>query len=129
MAGQSYVRKAIEAWFTVLLETLWPKERILETYLNVVQFGPRDLWRRGRRAAFFHVSAAQLTASDAALLAAVLPNPDRMHVDRPSRYVLERREWILGQMRMLAEDEYLSLVAHGARRPPEPPEPPHHSRH
>ena len=126
--GRSYVRKAIEAWFTVLLETLWPKQRILEAYLNVVQFGRGIFGVEAAAHAFFHVSAAQLTASDAALLAAVLPSPDRMHADRPSRYVLERQEWILGQMRTLAEANYLSLVARGVR-PPSPPEPPHRNRH
>jgi monofunctional biosynthetic peptidoglycan transglycosylase len=126
--GRSYVRKAIEAWFTVLLETLWPKQHILEAYLNVVQFGRGIFGVEAAAHAFFHVSAAQLTASDAALLAAVLPSPDRMHADRPSPYVLERQEWILGQMRTLAEANYLSLVARAAR-PPSPPEPPHRSRH
>jgi monofunctional biosynthetic peptidoglycan transglycosylase len=126
--GRSYFRKAVEAWFTVLLETLWPKQRILETYLNVVQFGPGIFGVEAAAHAFFHVSAAQLTASDAALLAAVLPNPERLHADRPSRYLLERRDWILGQMRTLAEANYLSL---GARevRPAQRPEPPRYSRH
>ncbi len=126
--GRSYFRKAVEAWFTLLLETLWPKQRILETYLNVVQFGPGIFGVQAAAHAFFHVSAAQLTASDAALLAAVLPNPERLHADRPSRYLLERRDWILGQMRTLAEANYLSLVAREVRPPP-PPEPPRHSRH
>jgi monofunctional biosynthetic peptidoglycan transglycosylase len=107
---------------------LWPKQRILETYLNVVQFGPGIFGVEAAAHAFFHVSAAQLTASDAALLAAVLPNPERLHADRPSHYLLERRDWILGQMRTLAEANYLNL---GARevRPAQRPEPPRHSRH
>jgi monofunctional glycosyltransferase len=127
--GKSYLRKGLEAWFTVLLETLWPKERILETYLNVVQFGPGVYGVEAASRLYFHTSAANLTPADAALLAAVLPNPDRLHVDRPSRYVLERREWILGQMRMLGGDEFLSALAHGSHRPPEPPPRPHHSSH
>jgi monofunctional biosynthetic peptidoglycan transglycosylase len=126
--GRSYLRKAVEAWFTVLLETLWPKQRILETYLNVVQFGPGIFGVEAAAHAFFHVSAAQLTASDAALLAAVLPNPERLHADRPSRYLLERRDWILGQMRTLAEANYLNLGAPEVR-PAQRPEPPRHSRH
>ena len=126
--GRSYLRKAVEAWFTVLLETLWPKQRILEAYLNVVQFGPGVFGVEAAAHAFFHVSAAELTASEAAQLAAVLPNPERLHADRPSRYVLERRDWILGQMRTLAEANYLNLVAR-AVRPPQPAEPPRHSRH
>lgn len=127
--GRSYLRKAVEAWFTVLLEALWPKQRILEIYLNVVQFAPGVFGVEAAAHTFFHVSAAQLTASDAAMLAAVLPNPERLHAERPSRYVLERRDWILGQMRTLAEANYLNLVAHGGPPPPERPEPPRHSRH
>jgi monofunctional glycosyltransferase len=126
--GKSYVRKALEAWFTVLLESLWPKERILETYLNIVEFGPGIYGVEAAAREFFHVSAARLTPSEAALMAAVLPNPERLHADRPSRYVAERRDWIVGQMRTLAGEGYLSLLARGSRQPQPPPEPPRHSR-
>jgi monofunctional biosynthetic peptidoglycan transglycosylase len=108
--GRSFVRKALEAWLTVLIETLWPKERILEVYLNIVEFG-RGLY--GVEAAarhFFHKPAALLSSSEAALLAAVLPNPVRMHADRPSAYVLSRRDWILGQMRSLGGASYLQAL-------------------
>jgi monofunctional glycosyltransferase len=127
--GRSYLRKALEAWFTVLLEALLPKERILETYLNIVQFGPGIFGVEAAAREYFHTSAAGLTASEAALLAAVLPNPLRLHADRPSRYVSERRDWILGQMRTLAEENYLNLLARGSRRLEQRPEPPRHSRH
>jgi monofunctional glycosyltransferase len=126
--GRSYVRKGLEAWFTVLLEALLPKERILETYLNIVQFGPGIFGVEAAAREYFHSSAARLTASEAALLAAVLPNPERLHVDRPSRYVSERRDWILEQMRTLAEGNYLSVVARGSP-PQQRLEPPRHSRH
>jgi len=128
-SGRSYVRKALEAWFTVLLETLLPKERILEIYLNIVEFGPGIFGVEAAAHEFFHSSAARLTSSEAALLAAVLPNPQRLHVDRPSRYVSERRDFILGQMRVLAGEDYLNLVARGSRRPQQLPEPPRHSPH
>jgi monofunctional biosynthetic peptidoglycan transglycosylase len=111
-----------------LLETLWPKQRILETYLNIVQLGPGIYGVEAAAQEFFHSSAARLTPSEAAVLAAVLPNPERLHADRPSRYVLERRDWILGQMRTLEGEDYLSLVAHGAPQPPPRPEPPRHNR-
>src|ERR1700683_223759 len=127
--GKSYLRKALEAWFTVLLEALWPKERILETYLNIVELGPGIYGVQAAAEEFFHSSAARLTPSEAALLAAVLPNPERLHADRPSRYVAERRDWILGQMRTLEGEDYLSLVAHGSSPPPQRPEPPRHNRH
>jgi monofunctional biosynthetic peptidoglycan transglycosylase len=127
--GKSYLRKGLEAWFTVLLETLWPKERILENYLNIIQFGPGIYGVEAASRTFFHTSAANLTQGEAALLAAVLPNPDRLHVDRPSRYVLERRDWILGQMRTLGGNEYLNSLARGSHRPPEQPPRPRHSSH
>jgi monofunctional glycosyltransferase len=127
--GRSYVRKALEACFTVLLETLLPKQRILEIYLNIVEFGPGIFGVEAAASEYFHTSAARLTASEAALLAAVLPNPERLHVDRPSRYVSERRDWILGQMRSLAGEGYLSLIAPEARRPQQRLEPPRHSPH
>lgn len=127
--GRSYLRKALEAWFTVLLETLLPKERILEIYLNVVEFGPGIYGVESAAREYFHTSAAGLTAAEAALLAAVLPNPLRLHVDRPSPYVSERRAWILDQMRALAEDNYLNLLARGSRPPQQRPLQPRHSPH
>jgi monofunctional glycosyltransferase len=99
--GQSWLRKALEAYFTVLIETLWPKQRILEVYLNVAEFG-RGVFGVGAAAeVYFGKRAARLNAYDAALLAAVLPSPKRMRVNAPSTYVRSRQEWILGQMRGL----------------------------
>jgi monofunctional biosynthetic peptidoglycan transglycosylase len=108
--GASYVRKGIEAWFTILIETLWPKERILEVYLNVAQFGPGVYGVEAASLRFYRKHAARLTRSEAATLAAVLPNPIRMHADRPSAYVASRRDWILGQMRGLGGRQYLESV-------------------
>ena len=99
--GQSWFRKGLEAWFTVLIEGLWPKRRIIEVYLNSAEFG-RGTW--GVEAAsrrYFRKPAAQLSRSEAALLAAVLPNPKRFRVDAPSNYVRQRQSWILGQMGQL----------------------------
>src|SRR5262245_17963246 len=109
--GASYVRKGLEAWFTVLIETLWPKERILEVYLNVAQFGRGVYGVEAAARRFFHKPASQLTREEAATLAAVLPNPIRMHADRPSAYVYERRDRIMGQMRGLGGREYLEQIA------------------
>lgn len=108
--GRSFVRKGLEAYFTVLIEALWPKERILEMYLNLAQFGPGVFGVEAATERFYHEPAARLDSAQAALLAAVLPNPLRLHVDRPSRYVLERREWILGQMRDLGGAGYLRAL-------------------
>jgi monofunctional biosynthetic peptidoglycan transglycosylase len=108
--GHSFVRKALEAYFTVLIEALWPKERILEMYLNVAQFGYGTYGVQAAAQRFWHTSARRLSSSEAALLAAVLPNPLRLRVDRPSRYVLARRDWILDQMRGLGGAGYLQAL-------------------
>ena len=105
--GHSYLRKGLEAWFTALLELCWPKTRILEVYLNSAQFGPDIFGVEAAAQLYFHKHAAALTRTEAAQLAAVLPNPVRLHADRPSAYVSSRREWILGQMRDLGDIAYL----------------------
>ena len=93
---QSWLRKGLEAYFTVLIETLWPKQRILEVYLNIAEFG-RGVFGVGAAAeVYFHKRAARLNVYDAALLAAVLPSPKRMRVNAPSSYVRSRQQWILG---------------------------------
>jgi monofunctional biosynthetic peptidoglycan transglycosylase len=108
-SGRSYLRKGLEAYFTVLLEKLWPKHRILEVYLNIARFGP-DVYGVGEAAQrYFGKPAAVLDAHEAALLAAVLPNPERMHAGRPSDYVQLRADEVEGQMRLLGAD-YLSRM-------------------
>jgi monofunctional glycosyltransferase len=98
---QSWLRKGLEAYFTVLIEALWPKQRILEVYLNIAEFG-RGVFGVGAAAdVYFHKPAARLSPYDGALLAAVLPSPKRMRVNAPSSYVRLRQQWILGQMRGL----------------------------
>jgi monofunctional glycosyltransferase len=111
-----FLRKGLEAYFTVLIEAMWPKERILEMYLNIAQFGSGVYGVEAAAHHFFHKPAARLTSGEAALLAAVLPNPIRLHVDRPSAYVQSRREWILGQMRGLGGASYLKSIE--AENPP-----------
>jgi monofunctional biosynthetic peptidoglycan transglycosylase len=113
--GRSFVRKGVEAWMTVLIELTWPKERILEVYLNIVELGKGIYGMEAAARRFYHKPAARLTSSEAAVLAAVLPNPIRMHADRPSAYVLERRDWILGQMRALGGPSYLQAVEKESR--------------
>jgi len=105
--GRSMVRKVVEAYFTVLIETLWPKERILEVYLNVAQFGRGIYGVEAAARRFYHEPAARLSSGQAALLAAVLPNPVRWHVTRPSRFVLWKQQWILAQIRHLGGAAYL----------------------
>jgi monofunctional biosynthetic peptidoglycan transglycosylase len=100
-SGRSFVRKGLEAYFTVLIETLWPKRRILEVYLNIAEMGDGVFGVEAASRRYFNKPASKLTASDAALLAAVLPNPIRLRAGRPSAYVEERRGWILQQMGQL----------------------------
>lgn len=109
-SGRSFVRKGFEAYFTLLIEATWPKQRILEVYLNIAEFG-RGIFGVGAASeAFFNKSPSKLRPSEAALLAAVLPNPIRLRVDRPSAYVYTRREWILGQMEQLGGAAYLKSM-------------------
>ena len=108
--GQSFVRKGIEAWLTLWIELLWPKQRILEVYLNIAEFG-RGTWGIGAASQrYFDKPAARLTRREAALLAAVLPNPKRFRVEAPSRYVLRRQRWILRQMTAIGGHRYLAAV-------------------
>lgn len=106
-SGRSYLRKGLEAWFTVLIELMWPKERILEVYLNVAEFGRAVYGVEAAARQYFRKPAARLTRREAATLAAVLPNPKVMRADRPSGYVARRRDRILGQMRALGGPAYL----------------------
>lgn len=103
---RTWLRKGAEAALTAVHETLWPKRRILEVYLNIAQFGPTTFGVEAAAREFFGKPAAHLTAHEASLLAAVLPNPHRLHADRPSAYVAGRAAWIRRQMRQLG-DAYL----------------------
>jgi monofunctional biosynthetic peptidoglycan transglycosylase len=104
--ARSFVRKGLEAGFTALLELFWPKARILEVYLNIAQFGDGIYGVEAASRAFFNKPAMKLSSAEAALLAASLPNPLKLRVDRPSGYVLKRRDWILRQMGQLGEKLY-----------------------
>jgi monofunctional biosynthetic peptidoglycan transglycosylase len=108
--GHSWVRKGLEVWFTIWVEALWPKRRILEIYLNSAEFG-RGVWgveSASRR--YFGKPAARLTGPEAALLAAVLPSPKRLHVANPSAYVRRRQDWILIQMNRLGGTRLLESL-------------------
>lgn len=114
-SGRSYFRKGIEAYFTALMELEWPKQRILEMYLNVAQFDDNVFGVGAAAHHLFNETPAQLTPDQAALLAAALPAPDRFDVTDPSAYLLRRHAWILDQMRMLGND-YLDDIETDARR-------------
>lgn len=101
---QSYLRKGLEIPLTLMLETLWSKERILEVYLNIAQFGKGIFGVEAASQYYFKKPAAKLTQSEAALLAAILPNPILYKADKPSPYVLKRQRWIMQQMNQLGRD-------------------------
>jgi monofunctional glycosyltransferase len=97
--GRSWFRKGLEAYFTFLIELVWSKERILEVYLNVIEFGDGVYGAEAAAQNFFQKPANKLSANQAALLAAVLPNPIRYKVHKPTSYIGKRKNWILRNMR------------------------------
>ncbi|MCG8710388.1 monofunctional biosynthetic peptidoglycan transglycosylase [Brenneria sp. 4F2] len=105
--GRSWLRKGLEAGITSGVELVWTKRRILTVYLNIVEFGPGTFGVEAAARRYFNKSASRLTASEAALLAAVLPNPIRFRVNAPSGYVIQRQQWILHQMRQVGGEAFL----------------------
>lgn len=99
--GRSYVRKGLEVYFSLLIELIWGKERILEVYLNVAETGPMTFGVEAASQRFFGHSANTLSRNEAAIIAAVLPNPIRFSIKNPSGYVNQRSNKIARQMRML----------------------------
>lgn len=108
--GRSYVRKAIEAWYTLLIEAMWPKRRIIEVYANVVEFGDGVYGAQAAARRYFRKDASRLTPSECARLAAVLPAPKRYSVVRPGPYVGRRARAIERQMRMIGGRGYLERI-------------------
>lgn len=105
--GRSWVRKGLEAGLTVGIETVWTKRRILTVYLNVAEFGEGIFGVEAAAQRYFHKPASRLTMSEAALLAAVLPNPLRFRASAPTGYVRQRQQWIMRQMRQLGGEGFL----------------------
>jgi len=106
-SGRSWVRKGIEAWYTVLIETFWPKHRILEMYANIAEFGDGVYGAQAASRTFFGKDASRLTPAESARLAAVLPSPKRYHAARPGPYVQRRTNGIQRQMHHLGGGSYL----------------------
>jgi monofunctional biosynthetic peptidoglycan transglycosylase len=103
--SRSWTRKGLEAWFTLLIEAGWSKRRILEVYLNIVEFGDGVYGAEAASHIYFGKPAKRLTPSESALLAAVLPNPRKFKANAPSEYIRGRQIWILNQMRQLGGDQ------------------------
>lgn len=97
----SWIRKGLEAYFTVLIELFWPKERILEVYLNCMETGNGIYGAEAVANHHFNTTASKLTAAQSALIAATLPNPRRFSSKKPSPYVLKRQQEILQQMQYI----------------------------
>lgn len=95
----SWLRKGLEAYFTVLIELIWGKERIMEVYLNSIEMGDGVYGAEAVAVRHFGVHASELSRAQCALVAASLPNPLKMSSKNPSSYVLRRQGWILGQMK------------------------------
>lgn len=106
--GRSFVRKGLEAYLTVLIELLWPKQRILEIYLNVAEFAPGIYGAGAASERLIGKPASRLGADEAALLAAVLPSPRRMSASHPSEYVRGRAREIEAMARKLGGVRYLA---------------------
>ena len=106
-SGRSWLRKGLEAWFTGLIEIVWPKQRILEVYLNSAEWDDGVFGAEAAARHHFGVGAAQLSRQQASLLAAVLPSPRNWSASRPSPYVARRAGWIRQQMGQLGGHDYL----------------------
>jgi len=104
--GRNWIRKGLEVYFTFLIELTWNKERIMEVYLNVIEFGDGIYGAEAASQHFFKASAKDLTRNEAALLAAVLPAPRKYSAKAPGSYIKKRQAWILSQMNNWGELKY-----------------------
>ena len=105
--GKSFFRKGLEAYFTLLIEIFWSKKRILEVYVNIAQFGKGVYGVQAAGQKYFNKDASKIAYYQAALMGAVLPNPIRLKIYRPSDYVNERTQWILLQMDQLGWETFI----------------------
>lgn len=103
--ARNLIRKGLEAYFTFLIELIWSKERIMEVYLNVIEMGEGIYGIEAAAQTYFNKPAAKLSKREAALIAAVLPNPRRWSPARPTAYISGRQTWILRQMNNLNQVE------------------------
>ncbi len=103
--GRSWLRKGLEVYFTFMIELVWGKQRILEVYLNVAEMGKGVFGIEKAAQVYFKKPAAKLTRTQAAMIAACLPNPKKYIVNPPSKYIQRRYPWVLTQMNNLEGDE------------------------
>ncbi|MBK1716171.1 monofunctional biosynthetic peptidoglycan transglycosylase [Thiocystis violacea] len=105
--GSGWERKLLEGWFTLMIETLWSKERILEVYLNIAQFSPGTYGIEATSQRYFGHSASELALEEATLLIGVLPGPGNYQLDQPSERLQRRAAWIMDQTQRLGGNRYL----------------------
>jgi monofunctional biosynthetic peptidoglycan transglycosylase len=108
--GRSYFRKAIESYYTLLIELMWNKKRILEVYINIAELGSGVYGAEAASLQYFDKPANKISKNEAALLAAVLPSPRKYSVFKPTKYVLGRTEWIKRQMNQLGGKKFLEKI-------------------
>lgn len=108
--GRGWIRKGLEAYFTFMIELVWSKQRILEMYLNVSEMGKGIFGIEAAAQKNFKKPAKKLTRTEAAMIAACLPNPKKYSVQPPSNYINRRYPWILTQMRNLEGDKDVQLL-------------------
>ncbi|SDV10261.1 monofunctional biosynthetic peptidoglycan transglycosylase [Pseudomonas mucidolens] len=116
-SGRSWLRKGLEAWFTGLIEVFWPKQRILEVYLNSVEWDDGVFGAQAAARHHFGVGAKALNRRQASYLAAVLPNPRVWSASRPTAYVARRAAWIRQQMSQLGGTGYLAELNNSRKAP------------
>ena len=108
--GRSWLRKGLEAWYTVLIEALWPKSRILEVYANIAEFGDGVYGGQAAARRYWGKDAARLTPAESARLAAVLPSPRRYSAAKPGPYVQRRAKRIQRQVVQIGGTAYLEAL-------------------
>ncbi|GAA3941634.1 monofunctional biosynthetic peptidoglycan transglycosylase [Hymenobacter algoricola] len=108
--GRSYLRKGAEAYFTVLIELLWSKRRIMEMYLNVAEMGDCTFGVEAAAVRYFHKPAQQLSTAEAALLAGVLPNPLRFRASNPGPAARAKQQRVMRNMRRLGGTRYIRAI-------------------
>ncbi|HET6245691.1 MAG: monofunctional biosynthetic peptidoglycan transglycosylase [Bacteroidetes bacterium] len=104
--GRNYLRKGLEVYFTALIELIWGKERILEVYLNVIEMGDGIYGAQAASQAYFKKNASNISSQQAALIAAILPNPRKYSAHKPSGYIQGRQQWVLRQMRNIGKLDF-----------------------
>lgn len=108
--GRSWIRKGLEVYFTIMIETFWTKKRIIEMYLNCAEMGPGIFGIQAASTFYFNKDASKLSREESAKIAACLPNPKRYKVKPLSNYVSFRLPWVLQQMDQLEPDENIQRL-------------------